>query len=807
MLSLLPQNDFRRTQMESDRAKPRLVFFQFKYDRNLPEFLLIHKQEHVKCLSEFFDVVVINEDCDYRQICDTYRPDLALFESGVNHVTCQRLDIRNVRSANDIPKIGLHHADGFCNARAGFLSDMEHWGIETFFAISTTAGEHNPELADNLFVWPVFVDGSIYRDYGIWKSIPVLFTGNRNQFYPWRTKIIKLVSEQYPSLLCPHPGYGPKSSPARVMIGETYARTINASWFVPSCGTVARETVRKHFEIPASKACLIAERTPALEAAGFGDMRNCVFADETDVLDKLNHLFRNEDQLNAIIDAGHRMVHSRHTLKQRDQIYQWFILQKTLQPDQRIIQPNPFEPLQIVEKSSGVRTGHVISQGMHRTLLQQGDEKLWNGAYEGAEDFYRRCATYMLWMPEPKLRLALCSLYRGNPKLALARIEEPIGFVLCMYKARDPDPVEWAYFIICWLCLGKPAEALKRANEYPWLRHPELDRARWAARVLAEGAVDPLQPLSDADNRRRSMHQMPERSFPKWVGEVAIMLRACGQSQMAAVLTASAGVLGADGSEAMDEKSFALPPDSKDGAQSSGASIAFFKKRIESRKRRSDFSKKLGTTLRRLEGKYGYFLPYHLSESRVDEYYKAVRDLAREDRFRTALLIGAESGRADTEAFLTGAGENAIKPKVFCIGDSHRRRSFLRRSRTVSNASWNVPSLDRGDLAERVGPIIERIKTDNQIETFDVLSIDSSIFFRGDQAGGLFLNLAHQATFVLLSGLNNFHIGEIHNQMMKEARFSLIAHNPGLRAGFAIYKKRADDETVEAEMNVTCAAE
>jgi hypothetical protein len=114
--------------MDSILTKPRLLFFQYKYDERLPAFLLMHKQEHVKCLSEFFEVILVREDCDYQQICEMYKPDIALFESGVNHETCQRLEISNTRCYPEIPKLGLHHADAFCNARAGFLSDMDHWG-------------------------------------------------------------------------------------------------------------------------------------------------------------------------------------------------------------------------------------------------------------------------------------------------------------------------------------------------------------------------------------------------------------------------------------------------------------------------------------------------------------------------------------------------------------------------------------------------------------------------------------------------------------------------------------------------------
>ena len=454
--------------METNRAKPRLVFFQFKWDERLPEFLLIHKREHVKCLSQFFDVTVINSDCNYQQICDKHEPDLALFESGVNHVTCQRLKIENIRSYPEIPKLGLLHADGFCNARAGFLSDMDHWAIETFFAISITAAEHSPEIADKLFAWPVFVDPEIYHDYSQSKNIPALFTGNKSPLYPWRTKIVKLVLERYPSLICPHSGYDRQRSATtmRVLVGESYARMINASWFVPACGTVAKEVVRKHFEVPASRACLIAERSPGLEAAGFVDMINCVLADEHDVLDKIDWLFQNPDKLNTIMDAGYKLAHSRHTMEHRDQIWRWFELHKNLRSDERIVQPDPFGAPVVVPQRSGTRTAHILSDGLHLNLLRQGDQGLWNGRYEEAERLYLRCASYIHWFPEVKFRLALCSLYRGNAKKALSWLEELIHFTLCVYKAIDPDPVEWAYLIVSLLCLGKVDVAMDRAREF-----------------------------------------------------------------------------------------------------------------------------------------------------------------------------------------------------------------------------------------------------------------------------------------------------------------------------------------------------
>lgn len=519
-------------------AKPKLVFFQYGRGENLVDFMQMHRQHHVKCLSNFFDVIVIQEDCNYQHICDKYQPDLTLFEmlSGSELNTCQKLKITNIRACPEIPKLGFHNADAWCEARAGFLSDMEHWGIETIFSICITAAEHTPEIAENLFVWPNFIDADIYRDYGESKVIPVLFTGQKNELYPWRQKIYNLVFEYYPSLNCPHRGYSGRPAAWQVMYGEQYARTINASWFVPTCGTMAKEIVRKHFEIPASKSCLITEKSPALEAAGFIDMQNCVFADEHNILDKLDYLFQHLDELERITNAGYQLVHSRHTFKQRDQIFQWFNLYKNLKSNQNIVQTNPFEPLTVVEKSSGIRNSHIICNGLDIVLLRQGDAKLWAKKYEEAEVLYLQCHNHIPWMPEPKLRLTLCNLYKGNAKIALDWIVEPIKYTLDNYKAFDPDPVEWAYGIISLLCLGKLDAAVNNANQFPSLSHPELNRTRWVINLLK--AEENIAPLIENESlkHRYSIHQLPSLSFNEWIENLCIILNSCQQFTLAELL-------------------------------------------------------------------------------------------------------------------------------------------------------------------------------------------------------------------------------------------------------------------------------
>lgn len=520
--------------MEKKTNRPKLVFFQWNH-RASPKFLQLHTQLHVKCLSEFFDVILINEDCDYQQICDTYQPDLALFESGYRTSVSKKITVKNTSAYPKIPKLGFHNGDPWCDCRVGFISDMEHWGIETFFSICATTAEHTPEIAENLFTWPNFIDCDLYRDYGQDKIVPVLFNGSMSSLYPWRQKIYKKVSNCYPSLIFPHLGY--ESNSPFMIHGEQYARTINASWFVPACGTVAKEVVRKHFEVPGSRSCLITEKTPSLEAAGFVDMENCVFADERDVLDKLSHLFKNKHELEKVINAGYELVHSRHTLKQRNQIFQWFNLYKNLKSNQKIMQANPFEPLSVSEKSSAIKKTHIICDGLHLGLLRTGDEKLWAGKYDEAEALYLKCLNYIYYMHEPKLKLAICNLYKGKAAEAIRWITETNLNSFTNNKALDPDPVEWAYLLISLLCKGKMNEAIIRANQFPSLTHPELDRTRLIIDYLQrEPGKLPVQhtPLSKP---RYSIHQLPQLSFVDWVNNLCIMFNSCNQASYTKILT------------------------------------------------------------------------------------------------------------------------------------------------------------------------------------------------------------------------------------------------------------------------------
>src|SRR5215510_12959387 len=100
-----------------------------------------------------------------------------------------------------------------------------------------------------------------------------------------------------------------------------------------------------------------------------------------------------------------------------------------------------------------------LARGLNRALWAEGDAKLGSGHYDEAETLYLRCLSYH-HIPEARLRLALCYLYKGNAYLALR-------------WDAEPDPIEWPYLIVALLCCGKLREATARANQFQTLCHPE----------------------------------------------------------------------------------------------------------------------------------------------------------------------------------------------------------------------------------------------------------------------------------------------------------------------------------------------
>ena len=433
---------------------PKLLYFQWDHRPQLryAKYFMQHARDHVRCLEQHFEVVVVNEDCDYDVLCDRHAPDMCLFEVGYQSLLSHRIEIRNSATHPRIPKAALLNADSWAWTRAGALSDIERLGIGVAFSICTTVHDYMPEGLDDLFVWPNFVDPTVFRDYGHEKTVTAMLTGSQIELYPWRRRVFPVLERSFPTRVTPT-HHCMDASAARAVMGEDYARQLNASHFAPACGTMAGEVVRKHFEIPGAGSCLIAERTPMVEAAGFRHMETCVFADSDDVVEVVEGLLADPDLLHRISRAGHDLVHARHTLAHRSQIHDWFRLTQG-GAGGRIEQRGPFDALSPVDPGQPP-AGMIRSGGLDRAMLTRAHDLLRQADVPRARSAFAACTTLVGEAPEGRLGLALCDLADGNPGAAAETLARLIEQTTVVYGAADPDPVEWAVYLSAIARLGR----------------------------------------------------------------------------------------------------------------------------------------------------------------------------------------------------------------------------------------------------------------------------------------------------------------------------------------------------------------
>ncbi|HKR33135.1 MAG TPA: hypothetical protein VJT08_21830 [Terriglobales bacterium] len=233
-------------------------------------------------------------------------------------------------------------------------------------------------------------------------------------------------------------------------------------------------------------------------------------------------------------------------------------------------------------------------------LLEEGDRLLRAGSYEAAKQCYVRSLELMRRLPEAKFRLAVCNLYLGNPAAAEQLLFENIQYTVSDYKAGDPDPVEWAYYILALLCSGKIDEAAVRAGEFLHLEHPELDRARSVALSLKSRQFRGTQLHAIGTSYRTSIHEVSARTEQEWIHFASRLLTACGQQNAASFLQLNAGMQDSikhENSSQSDNK--VSSPDKKKWSDNRRSSAASFRRKLLYAKLRERLNERLGYFLKK----------------------------------------------------------------------------------------------------------------------------------------------------------------------------------------------------------------
>lgn len=211
-------------------------------------------------------------------------------------------------------------------------------------------------------------------------------------------------------------------------------------------------------------------------------------------------------------------------------------------------------------------------------------------------------------------------------------------------------------------------------------------------------------------------------------------------------------------------------------------------------------------------------------EIKNDRFYEAIYRLAQKENITTILEIGSSSGEGSTEAFVLGISKNPHHPTLFCM-ELSKTRFFALRQRyahlpcvrcyhvssvplnafpsesevilfynTVPNNNlraygcdnvidWLRQDIEYVKAADVPTRGIELIKTENNIEYFDMVLIDGSEF-----TGMAEYQLVYGARFILLDDILTFKNHTNYMKLLNDPKYELLEEDKQLRNGYAIFK-------------------
>ena len=464
-----------------------------------------------------FDVVSETTPCDLAELQRRHQPDLIVLHTGCEGRGEPVLDVANTEPDPAVPRIAFVHRDPFSPTRLSVMNRIRRWNVDAIFTESRPSDFMLPFFAEAVYV-PFWVDETVFRDYGEGKSVTMCLSGagwETNDLYPWRYAVRARLDGQVPYFHAASGDVGAKTT----FVGEDYARLLNRSLLAAGCGSCCRYPTLKLLEIPAARSCLVTEATAALQEFGFRDGENCVMATPETVVERVRALLADRSRLDAITDAGHALVQTRHLAANRRHFREWFELWRRRRPGQRIVQAHPFEPMELVSADSPVVETRFPAENPLNEALRDAYCTLATGDIKGALAQFMS-QTQAPWRSELRLGAALCMNQLGVLNQAYEIESWSISFALKM-GFEHPDPVDLAFTGILSLRRKRPADAANALGACASLRHPALNAARWVAGRLVPqlrslDAVFAGEAPAETANTA-SIHLLPHTTTAEWV--------------------------------------------------------------------------------------------------------------------------------------------------------------------------------------------------------------------------------------------------------------------------------------------------
>lgn len=506
-------------------SRYRALFIGHKGARPTADFQGAIEDEWTQALSLHCDLHTIHEDFDYGEVCDRINPHFVVVRNPGGYRP-EPLNITNVDARPDIAKIGFYVEDPHDTARVSFLRLLDHLKIDRFFVPGPATVRQSPELARRALTMSMFIDDAIFREYNLEKLIPVSVFGGTSVpgFYAWRAETVQRIADHFPTLIYTHPGYSnPLPRHAFPVVGADYAKMLNRSRFSLADPTREAYVVRKHLEIPAAGAVLVAPDFPELACYGFRDMENCVLGSGNRLFDKIATVANDPELYEKIRVSGQKLVHARHTRKSWRWIIDWYECHRGLRPGEVVQQQGVFGPFKAVpgRTSSLDLAATALGDSEFSAAMKQAMNLiLCNRDLEAAEAVLKRVAGWLGHLHEPYVPLGLIELLRGQPARAKEMFLSPYAIRVRREGVSCFDPEELAWLWMTGLILGDDSLVKLAAANANGARHLSLRRMAVVCteRSAADGPpkITP-ELLSRADGDQLSIHWTGQLEWGVWL--------------------------------------------------------------------------------------------------------------------------------------------------------------------------------------------------------------------------------------------------------------------------------------------------
>jgi len=356
-----------------------------------------------------------------------------------------------------IPKVGYISMDSFSPCRYEGFRYFRKFNIDSYFSIDLNLGMRYKAVRDSLYYIPWFIPSDDLASEPIkQKKDFILLASHYRGTYPWRNKIFPLLKDQYPTSEIEHFS----------VFGKDFLERLSLAKYIPTDGGFGRIIVNKHLEIPASKSCLITQSTEAVLAMGFKDMENCIMADSLEELKpKIEYCETDDKKYTNIVENGFRLIKDYHTEKNRVQVIDWYKLNKAKDVNSKIVQPELFGTLQLVNKDSLTST-YVQGISDDKIITDEIDLLITEGKFQ---DALKKCDflinEFNDYCPDFLIRKAIVCISLQDFPAAVKCVLQLFSVEMRNGKAEQPDPVEWGMLLLVFY-LGRKRKIVARLLDF-----------------------------------------------------------------------------------------------------------------------------------------------------------------------------------------------------------------------------------------------------------------------------------------------------------------------------------------------------